>query len=361
MTLRDWFDGCAGIARRVLGTVLLCLAISALTVLVFGDAPLRSLTYSLCIGLSCHLFIESGITLVARWQQRSIPPAQRAGWPSHWAVALCVVLGATAGMQLGVTLADAITGLDTAGLFSANRRGVQVTLVLALAASAIGTRTLYVRKALAEAAARAEAAQRAATEAQLRLLQSQLEPHMLFNTLANLRALIGIDPLRAQAMLDRLIAFLRATLGASRVASHPLQAEFARIGDYLELMGVRMGARLASTLELPPELAEQQVPPLLLQPLVENAIQHGLEPKLQGGRVAVQAHVEGSSLVLSVRDTGLGAEAPPSSGSGFGTQQVRERLATLYGSAASLTLQTCTDTEGGMLARIVLPLTRETA
>ena len=89
------------------------------------------------------------------------------------------------------------------------------------------------------------AAERSAAEAQLKLLQSQLEPHMLFNTLANLRVLIGTDPARAQAMLDRLIAFLRATLTASRSGSHALADEFDRLGDYLALMAVRMGPRLA--------------------------------------------------------------------------------------------------------------------
>src|SRR5690606_23871824 len=121
-------------------------------------------------------------------------------------------------------------------------------------------------------------AQRDAAEAKLKLLESQLEPHMLFNTLANLRVLIGLDPARAQAMLDQLIAFLRATLSASRAPMHPLSAEFARVADYLELMKIRMGERLVVELTLPDTLVGHPVPPLILQPLVENAIKHGLEP-----------------------------------------------------------------------------------
>src|SRR5690606_22156517 len=127
-----------------------------------------------------------------------------------------------------------------------------------------------------------EEAQRQASEARLRLLESQLEPHMLFNTLANLRALIGSDPPRAVEMLDRLNAFLRATLAASRSAAgaqrHTLRDEFARLDDYLALMAVRMGPRLRVVLSLPEPLADCPVPALLLQPLVENAIRHGLEP-----------------------------------------------------------------------------------
>ncbi|MBL0299124.1 MAG: histidine kinase [Betaproteobacteria bacterium] len=101
---------------------------------------------------------------------------------------------------------------------------------------------------------------------------------MLFNTLANLRMLISLDPARAQAMLDHLIAYLRATLNASRSATHSLATEFERIADYLALMGVRMGPRLQVRMDLPQDLRGLAVPALLLQPLVENSIKHGLEP-----------------------------------------------------------------------------------
>jgi LytS/YehU family sensor histidine kinase len=203
------------------------------------------------------------------------------------------------------------------------------------------------------------------------LLQSQLEPHMLFNTLANLRVLISLDPPRAQAMLDRLIAFLRATLDASRAATFTLSSEFDHCADYLALMAVRMGPRLSVRLDLPPELSDVQVPPLLLQPLVENAIKHGLEPKVAGGRIEVSARLDAGELWLVVRDTGVGltangtaAEAASntaaSPGSSFGLEQVRARLATLYGAAAELTLQPVTDVEGGVRASIRLPLPQST-
>src|SRR6185312_14350513 len=133
--------------------------------------------------------------------------------------------------------------------------------------------------------AQVAAAAHEATLARLDMLQSQLEPHMLFNTLANLRALIAADPPRAQEMLDHLIAFLRATLAASRQPEHPLSDEFARIDDYLALMRVRMGDRLRTSAALPPDLAALPVPPLLLQPLVENAIKHGLEPQRGPGEL----------------------------------------------------------------------------
>lgn len=174
---------------------------------------------------------------------------------------------------------------------------------------------------------------------------------MLFNTLANLRVLVGIDPARAQHMLDHLIAYLRATLSASRATEHGLQAEFDRLRDYLALMEVRMGPRLSYALELPDELRQASVPPLLLQPLVENSIRHGLEPKVEGGRITVQAQAlpatesTPAQLLITVTDTGVGLRheaSPPQAtdlGRGFGLTQVRERLRTLYGPQASLSLQ----------------------
>jgi len=185
---------------------------------------------------------------------------------------------------------------------------------------------------------------------------------MLFNTLANLRVLIGIDPQQAQAMLDRLIAFLRATLTASRSDAQPLATEFAQLADYLALMALRMGPRLQVRLDLPEELGSLPVPPLLLQPLVENAIKHGLEPQVEGGRIEVAARAEPGWLELTVRDSGVGLAAaqqsmPPAPGaeSGFGLTQIRQRLATQYGSLASLELQPATDNGGGVLATVRIP------
>jgi LytS/YehU family sensor histidine kinase len=202
-----------------------------------------------------------------------------------------------------------------------------------------------------------ERTQRLATEAQLRLLQAQLEPHMLFNTLANLRVLMVLDTAQAQTMLDHLIAFLRATLQASRATQHPLGTEFERVHDYLELMRVRMGARLTTGLHLPEALRDLPVPPLLLQPLVENAIRHGLEPKVGGGALQISARRDGATLVLTVADTGVGLHAHhprATAAGGFGLQQVRERLAAAYGAQASLTLVP-TDT-GGTCVELRLPL-----
>jgi sensor histidine kinase YesM len=157
-------------------------------------------------------------------------------------------------------------------------------------------------------------------------------------------------------MLDQLIAFLRATLNGSRALEHPLHAEFERTRDYLALMQVRMDDRLRIRFDLPETLAEVPVPPLLLQPLVENAIKHGLEPSVTGGRIEVKAAREGDTLTLAVRDTGVGLGRRASNGTSFGLQHVRERLETLYGGTACLSLSAPNDAEGGTLAIIRMPL-----
>jgi signal transduction histidine kinase len=191
-----------------------------------------------------------------------------------------------------------------------------------------------------EVAARAEA-QRLAAESQLRLLRAQIEPHMLFNTLANLRSLIDEDAKQAQRMLDQLITYLRAALVASRTESTTLHREFAQMRAYLDLMSVRMGPRLTYSLDLPDPLQQAAVPPMLLQPLVENAVKHGLEPKIGGGSIAVTARQTDGAIEISVIDSGLGL--PPDdmgdeTTKSYGLLYVRERLNALYGPRASLTL-----------------------
>jgi len=324
----------------------------ALGISAFGKYTLVSnLVFSQCIGLSIWALID-----VAQYKLIHQYDTQ---WPRLlWIVPACVVLG----YGLGSTLASAmLPSHDSAGLFDEPAK-LMGFLFVSLAAGGVITYFFLSREqlsaarlSLAQTQAQAEAAQRQAAESQLTLLQSQLEPHMLFNTLANLRVLIDHDPTRAQAMLDHLVAYLRATLNASRTLMHPLSVEFDRLRDYLALMQVRMGARLTCTLDLPPELADVPVPALLLQPLVENAIQHGLEPKVEGGTIAVRARLHGDRLTLEVLDTGVGL-SPEREQTGFGLTQVRERLATLYG--AHGTLELTPDRTGATVARVTFPQQR---
>ena len=329
--------------------------------LAFDYPLLSTVLHSVCISVACWFSIDGGRVLAARWAHRHATAgspqanAQWPGWP--WMVPV-LVIGTVIGFSVGGSAADWITGRPTPGFLRGTlTQGISL-LVLALVPGLLITYWFYSRETIAAKEAAIQTAQRQAAEHQLKLLESQLEPHMLFNTLANLRVLIGMDPLRAQAMLDQLIAFLRATLAASRTGQHPLSAEFSRISDYLALMQVRMGERLEMRLNLPEALRDVPVPPLLLQPLVENCIKHGLEPVIAGGRIDVSAAHEGHELVLKVRDTGAGLSCAGSAGSAgtqFGLLQVRERLAALYGAAASLELQAAPGAEGGTLATLRLP------
>ena len=353
--------------RTALVLAALSLGIALFLTALDGHGFWPKLIYSACIGVTCTLIVDStrlawcwliDRVRTARGQRLDDPHAVN-GWRGVVPGALlAVLLGPSSGMSLG----DLFTGMHSPSLLNFGPSS-RITLVITLLATVFTVVFIGTLERLTAARAQAEAAQRQAAENQLRLLQSQLEPHMLFNTLANLRVLIGLDPQRAQAMLDRLIGFLRATLAASRQALHPLAEEFRHTDDYLALMAVRMGPRLQVNLQLPPDLAALPLPPLLLQPLVENAIKHGLEPKVEGGRLDVSARRDtgqsGAQLVLQVRDTGIGlgaAAGTTAAGSGFGLEQVRTRLRTLYGDTASLTLSPAVDADGGALVTLVLPI-----
>ena len=317
-----------------------------------------TIVYSLCISLSSWLIIDlSRMTVASRTQRWFGKSARGDGkWPGWIWMLFIVVIGAVLGYAIGNEIGNRITGLRLPGPFNANLRETFALLVTALVPAVTITYFFQSREVIANQKAEVERAERLAAEQQLKLLESQLEPHMLFNTLANLRALIGVDPERAQAMLDRLIALLRASLAGSRVGAHTLAVEFDRLRDYLALMEIRMGPRLATSFALPAELADALVPPFLLQPVVENSIKHGLEPKRDGGRIDVTAEREGATLVLRVRDTGAGtSRGLASADGGFGLAHVRERLTTLYESAGSFALVPADDAAGGMLATVRLP------
>jgi hypothetical protein len=349
--------------RRLLITLVIGSVVGAVLTLLSRQNLLITLVYSWCISLGCSFAIDALRRAASAWVYRADrhgSPSARADWPGWGWMSACLVLGTPIGFTLGAEVANALTGLRGTSLFSGGHAAAATLLVISLIPGFAATYYFHAKGRLQTALAQAEAAQRQAAETRLKLLESQLEPHMLFNTLANLRALIELDPPRAQAMLDRLIAFLRATLGASRVPMHPLSAEFERVADYLALMQVRMGDRLQVELDLPAALATAPVPPLLLQPLVENAIKHGLEPKRGGGLIRVQAACEGSELVLRIADSGVGPEAAAARagtepGTGFGLEQVRERLATLHGPAASLTLVPGPQGLGGTLVTLRWP------
>lgn len=203
-----------------------------------------------------------------------------------------------------------------------------------------------------------ETVERQLTQARLQVLQAQVEPHFLFNTLGAVDYLIETDPARASQMQKALIRYLRGALPQMRETGSSLGRELRLVQAYLEVMKMRIEDRLQVVYEVPDGLASAEFPPMMLQSLVENAIKHGIEPKPEGGTVTVVAGVKDGQLWVEVRDTGIGLASDdvldqPAQGSGIGLRNIRERLAMLYSGAGRLTLRS--DDHMGTAVRIAVP------
>jgi hypothetical protein len=210
-----------------------------------------------------------------------------------------------------------------------------------------------VRAQAASATAAEEGLKRQLAEAQLKMMQAQVEPHFLFNTLASVDYLIETDPVRASKMQKNLIQYLRSALPQMREGSTTLGKEIALCRAYLEILKVRMDERLQFAITVPQGLGSAQFPPMMLQSLVENAIKHGLEPKAEGGSLTIGADVAYGTLRVTVADTGLGFGAAGTAGDGVGLANVRERLTALYGAGARLTVDA--NTPSGTISTIEVP------
>ncbi|MFO1310828.1 MAG: histidine kinase [Burkholderiales bacterium] len=192
-----------------------------------------------------------------------------------------------------------------------------------------------------------------AIEAELKLMQAQVEPHFLFNTLASVQYLTETDPKEAHRLLGHLIEYLRAALPHLRASSTTLRQEVRLAEAFLNIMRMRMGPRLAFAIDVPEDLASHPFPPNLLISLVENAIKHGIEPAASGGSVVVRARREGRMLFVTVEDTGRGL-GTSTRGGGVGLANIRERLAALYGTQAQFSLER--GVPAGARATLAIPL-----
>lgn len=192
------------------------------------------------------------------------------------------------------------------------------------------------------------------TEARLQALQAQVEPHFLYNTLANVQALIETDPAAANTMVGHLIDYLRAALPKMRENISTVAQEVELASAYLNILKMRMGERLEFSIDIGDQSGTRAMPPLMLPSLVENAIKHGLEPVREGGRIDIRAYIDGNRLIVTVTDNGRGMRLVNAGSDGVGLSNIRERLSALYGEAASLELQD--NTPRGVVARISVPL-----
>lgn len=226
--------------------------------------------------------------------------------------------------------------------------GVISILLLGLVISAVLAAIFYARERQARAEALfhrqravSEATERQARVAELQLLEAQVEPHFLYNTLANVIGLVDANPAAAKRMLERLVDYWReAARSSTGEGGVTLAQQVALLRAYLDLIALRMGSRLVYRIDVPAALGNLRLPPMLLQPLVENAIKHGLEPKVEGGTVQISAERRAGSLWMCVCDDGLGVASMRLPGStGLGIANLRERLESLFGHDAQLLIR----------------------
>jgi hypothetical protein len=280
-------------------------------------------------------------------------PAGPGRWARHGGLLLAgACLTALAQDALVTPLLQTAFGLPVQAPLRAGRLvGTAISHVLALGFLHAGVGALRLRAREAEA----ERLSRALAESQLASLRLQLQPHFLFNALNAVAALIPRDPRGADRMLTRLAQLLRAVLEHPPGHEHPLSAELALLEQYLDVMRVRFGPRLTVEREVDPALGEARVPWLLLQPLVENALEHGVSRAEGPARLRLTAARDGDALRLAVDDSGPGlAAAPGGEGPGIGLENTRRRLESLYGARGRLRLGP--SPLGGVRVEVHLPL-----
>lgn len=275
-------------------------------------------------------------------------------WPDLPSAAIGIPLGGL----VGFVLATWTKGLSLAEVVQSHPDVVSITAATALIFGVLAIWHFHDEARMLEARAEAEAErlrrieqEALAARTQLALLQAQIEPHFLFNTLSNVVGLIDTDAPAARQMLLDLSSLLRTSLARTRRPIVTLGEELDLLRAYLGIMAVRMGARLNWQIDAPAELLGARLPPLLVQPLVENAIRHGLEPKAGHGHLSIGCRRNGGMLDIEVRDDGLGFKADIADGTGLAN--VRQRLLAACGPEASLTL--AANPGGGVIAHLHLP------
>jgi signal transduction histidine kinase len=275
-----------------------------------------------------------------------------------WRTALATTTLAAAGAVVGALLARLSSGKDLEAIAVEEVvRYVSVGLLAGFVVSAfvvgatwIRTREARAREAAAAARAERERFAKRTAEAELKLLQAQVEPHFLFNTLANLRYLVQTGSKDALPMLDHLIEYLRTALPEMRADSSTVAREAALARAYLEIIRIRMGGELQFRIDAPADLGEHPLPALMVMSLVENAVKHGIAP-IGRGCIDVRVSRAAGRLRVEVEDDGRGVAQEP--GNGVGLANIRERLAVLFGDAATLELGP--GRAGGALATLEVP------
>lgn len=313
-------------------TFIFCTAI-ALVLTLFITPFWHQFVYSQCIGLS-SLIINVGLAHYVKSKIRRI-------------AALCITLPGS--VAIGLTLAFTITGGSWSDSYALKAMAIGLFFGL------IGVITFLLFERIELEAAQRELirgeSEKREIEANLKMLQAQIEPHFLFNTLANVSSLVDSDPALAKRLLERLNDWLRVALVRARSDKATLGDELDMLENYLQIMKIRFGDRLRWRIDVSEAARLTVFPPMLLQPLVENAVRHGIEPKIGGGEIGIRATIDAATLCIEVCDTGVGLVGDE--GGGAGLSNVRARLSALFGAAGKLTLES--KAGGGVCATLELP------
>lgn len=321
--------------RRVLYTVALTGVFNTvialfLTHLEFGEGFGTNFIFSQSIGLCMCTFILGGHYFVKR--------------PSVLGHALLLLAAMPAGAVAGTVIGALIAGFALSDVLQGRPALFMQMLIIGILFGTMITYFFFSRERISEAEAQLQEEQirgltleKKALETHLKLLQAQIEPHFLFNTLSNVLSLLESDPVRGKAMLEDLTRYLRASLSRTRDRMTTLGQELDLLRAYLGIYKVRMGERLRYTIDMPERLNHIPFPPMLVQPLVENALKHGLEPRIEGGEIHVRVEERPGCLRLSVADTGPGLGEGAAGGTGLAN--VRDRLEALFNGKGRLVLE----------------------
>ena len=313
-----------------------------LTALKFGGGFVVNFSISQSIGLSCCTCVLAAFHFFP--SDKPVLQAIR--------VAVALLIGSLGGSFLGAS----VSGMGSAVILE--KHGLYQLLILGVMFGAIITYFFSSREQIAESRVQIQEEQikrltseKKAAEAHLKLLQAQIEPHFLFNTLSNVLNLLDTDPEKGKSMLVDFTRYLRTSLLKIRRQNTTLGHEMEMIRAYLNIFKVRMGDRLKFNIDLPSHLEDILFPPMLIQPLVENAVKHGLEPRVEGGEIHIRGEEYNSLLRLEIIDTGMGFREDREDG--LGLANIRDRLQSIYGNDGRLVIEE--NQSGGVKATIEVP------
>jgi len=326
------------IALLLLFTTLIALFLTALV----GTPFVRNIVFSQSIGLCIYFFAN----------------LLKGLFPNNRSNILIYIIAVPLGGITGIIIGSSIIGVPISSLFGKHINVLFTSLTSAIMFGLVITYYFYSRSKLYESSISIReqqikqlAQEKTATEINLRLLQAQIEPHFLFNTLSNVTSMIESNPIAAKSMLDNLTIYLRATLKQTRTGNTTLADELGLLEAYIKIHKIRMGQRLNFSIDCSDDLKNIPFAPLMIQPLVENAIQHGIAPSVSGGDITLRVRHSDNNVEITVENTCTHMD--PGHKSGVGLKNIRERLNALYGDAAQFSIfQT---TPHSVTARIVIP------